>query len=219
MGEVALAKPMIQNLVYEYLLEQIVNGDFSPHEKLEEKRISDTMRVSRTPVREALKKLETNGYVSVSPRKGYFVKNLSPKEIDNIYTILARLEGLAVELAGPNIGKNELDELRKLAETIEEAYEKNRYRKAWEENRKFHLLLAHLSENSALEDLVQQARMKVHLYRYFEVTIGRMGEYAHDHWGILEALRKKGYKVAAQRMELHIDRIRKIISDFYKSIS
>lgn len=210
---------MIQKLVYEYLLEQIITGKLSPYEKLEEKTISGAMKVSRTPVREALKRLETNGYVTISPRKGCFVKNLSPEEIDDIYKILAKLEGLAMELAGPNIAKEELDELQKMTETIELAYHESRYRKAWEENLRFHFLVAHLSGNRALEDLIQQSRKKVHLYRYFEVTIGRMNEYTSDHWGIIEALRKKDHELAAEQMELHIDRIRRIISDFYRNIS
>jgi len=214
-----MSKPMARDLVYEHILEQITAGRLSPHEKLEEKTISEMMEVSRTPVREALKKLEIDGYVTISPRKGCTVRTYSPSEIDDIYRILAKLEGLALELAAPHLGKGELSQLRKTTEKIEAAYRKNRYREAWEENLKFHFLIAHLSGNGALEELIRQSRRKVHLYRYFQVTIGRMDEYAHDHWGILDALGKKEFGTAGKRMESHVDRIRRIISDFHKNIS
>jgi DNA-binding GntR family transcriptional regulator len=206
-------------LAYQHLLEQITVGKLSPFEKLDERTISGTLKLSRTPVREALRKLEANGYVTISPRKGCFVRRHSPREIDDMYRIMAKLEGLAVELAAPKIGETELEELETIAQKITLAYQNNAFGDEWRENQRFHFLLAHLSGNAALEDLIQQSRKKINLYRYFELIAQRANEYIHDHWDIIEALREKDYSVAAQRMESHVNLVRKVMSDFYEKAS
>jgi DNA-binding GntR family transcriptional regulator len=125
--------------IYEYLRDQIIYGHLSPREKLDEKQISNKMSVSRTPVREAFKQLQAEGYIIIIPQKGSFVTEYSSEKLDEIYKILVKLEGLAVNMAGANITTLELEKLQRMNEKMRQFSEKNGYKKYLEENIKFHM--------------------------------------------------------------------------------
>src|SRR6056297_804513 len=91
------------NIVYESLKESILNGSLKPGEKLMESRIAEDLGVSRTPVREAIRKLEKEKYVKMIPRKGAYVEDLTMEDILEVLEIRIVLEGLASKLAARNI--------------------------------------------------------------------------------------------------------------------
>ena len=100
-------KKSLSNLVYRDLKEKILKNKLLPGDKLIEMEIASNLGVSRTPVREALKKLEEDGLVTSFPRKSFIVSKISVKEAKNLYIVRKSLEPLAVELlAQKGLGEN-----------------------------------------------------------------------------------------------------------------
>ena len=101
-------KPL-RDIVFEALREAIIAGQLRPGERLMEVQIADELGVSRTPVREAIRKLELEGFVIMVPRKGAYVSDISIKDITDVFEIRRALEGLAVELAARRMTEDEWD--------------------------------------------------------------------------------------------------------------
>src|SRR6056297_3078489 len=101
----------IRDRVYEILRKRIFASKYEVGTKLVETEIAEQMNVSRTPVREAFRKLEIEGLVEHKPRKGIFVKGLDKNDIKEIYSIRSVLEGLASKNAAKNINEEEREKL------------------------------------------------------------------------------------------------------------
>ena len=106
-------KPL-RELVCEHIRDAIINGVFAPGERLMEIQMADEMGVSRTPVREAIRKLEMEGFVVMIPRRGTYVSNMSIRDINDVYEIRISLDTLAAGLAAERISDEELEELQRL---------------------------------------------------------------------------------------------------------
>ena len=117
-------KPL-RDVVFETLRDAIITQVLKPGERLMEIQLADEMGVSRTPVREAIRKLELEGLVIMVPRKGAYVAGVSMKDIHEVYEVRAALEMLAVSLAAERITDEELDALERqvLRESEAEASE------------------------------------------------------------------------------------------------
>lgn len=111
----------LQSRVFSQLQNDILNGLYEPGDSLIEKKLSDELGVSRTPVREALRQLELEGLVQSIPNKGVIVKGVSTQDIRDIYTIRMLIEGLAARWAAEKITPKELEELKEAVE-LEEFY-------------------------------------------------------------------------------------------------
>ena len=105
-------KPL-RDIVFETLRDAIINQTLKPGERLMEIQLADEMGVSRTPVREAIRKLELEGLVVMVPRKGAYVAGMSMKDIHEVFELRSALEGLAVTLAAERITDDELEELER----------------------------------------------------------------------------------------------------------
>ena len=101
-------KPL-RELVCENIRQAIIDGTFSPGERLMEIQLADEMGVSRTPVREAIRKLELEGFVVMIPRRGTYVADISIKDINEVYEIRTSLDVLAAGLAAERINDDELE--------------------------------------------------------------------------------------------------------------
>ncbi len=111
----------LRNKVFSQIQNDILNGHYEPGESLIEKKLSDELGVSRTPIREALRQLELEGLVSSIPNKGVIVKGVSTQDIRDIYSIRMLIEGLAVRWATEKITEREIAELKEAVE-LEEFY-------------------------------------------------------------------------------------------------
>lgn len=115
-------KPL-RELVFESLREAIIIGKLSPGERMMEIQLAEEMGVSRTPIREAIRKLELEGLVVMIPRKGAYVAGVSLKDIADVFEIRRALEGLAAELAAERASDEEFEEMErclvKIAKDIE----------------------------------------------------------------------------------------------------
>ena len=113
-------KPL-RDIVFETLRDAIINQVLKPGERLMEIQLADEMGVSRTPVREAIRKLELEGLVVMVPRKGAYVAGISMKDIHEVFELRSALEGLAATLAASRITPEELEEMER--QVVKEAEE------------------------------------------------------------------------------------------------
>jgi DNA-binding GntR family transcriptional regulator len=144
----------IRDEVFTSLRNAILSGHFKPGERLVEKDLAEQLDISRTPIREALRKLELEGLVAYEPRKGVVVVGVSSDDALEIYMIRAVLEGLAAKLAANKRTKDELNKLKKLLFGMEECIQKDKISKLTSLHASFHTFIAELSKSPRLYQMI-----------------------------------------------------------------
>ena len=107
------------NRIFDILRDRILNGEYKTGQKLNELTLASELKISRTPIREALKQLELEGLVMSVPNKGVYVKGFSPRDIDDMFEIRLALEGLAIQLAIERMDEVHLTKIKEIFELME----------------------------------------------------------------------------------------------------
>lgn len=191
--------------VYSTLREWIVRGVLEPGEKLRDGEIAESLGVSRTPVREAVRRLEDEGLVESSASRWTRVSGLDLAEAARIYPMVWSLEPLALRFAGPRLGEAEIERMENANERLRHAADKGDEEStvgASEADREFHQVFIDASDNAELIRILEELKTK--LLRLEVVYFGG-GELADlsisEHERILEALRARDYEAAAGVVE------------------
>ncbi|WP_024758673.1 GntR family transcriptional regulator [Streptomyces exfoliatus] len=158
----------LRERVYEELRERIIEAEFPAGTRLVEREIAEELRVSRVPVREAMQRLETEGFLSVRPRRGSVVTEFGPEDAEHLFDVRENLEGLAARLAARHAGAQELRALEELLARARAAAESGRLREAVSLNADFHRAVVGLSGNPLLVELM--APLDSRLRRLFRLT-------------------------------------------------
>jgi DNA-binding GntR family transcriptional regulator len=145
--------------VFENLKQAIVRGDFSPGNRLVESRIAEAMGISRTPVREAIHKLEREGLIKKLPQGGFYVLNLSREEIEETFGIRSVLESYAARLAAIKHQKEELEPLEEKIETFQYFLNRGEMEALLKINTEFHGLLYAMSGSPKLIKMINDETM------------------------------------------------------------
>ena len=207
----------LQEDIYNKLKKSIIYGELSPGEKLNELDLAKKLQVSRTPVREAFRRLQVDGHVTFLTNKGVFVTKLPPDEIQETYNIIGILEGYAAELAAGNISGKDLKILRKFQKELNQLASQNKYHDYAEKNYEFHRFITTLSRNKTLVNTISSLRSRVYTYRFISVTIpGYLEKYASDHEHIIDAIEKNDSGRARNCMKKHVDFVNDILVSFLK---
>lgn len=198
-------KPL-RELVLEAIREAIINGTLKPRERLMEIQLAEELGVSRTPVREALRKLELEGFIVMVPRKGAYVADLSFKDIADVFEIRAALEALAAGLAAERITDEELEEMERLLVEKAEAIAANDMEKLIEVDTKFHDAIYRASRNERLYAIINNLREQIQRFRTTSLAYpGRMKQSLDEHRGIVEALQARDIQLARNLAQEHIE--------------
>jgi len=177
------------DLVYTVLRDDILNSRVRPGERLSEERIAHRLQVSRTPVREALKRLHAEGLVEITPHRGAVVRDPSGEELAELCTVRDVLEGLAARLAARSISRVELYTLEKLLADEARALAENRTADLLELNFQFHETIWVASRNRYLAQQLRQLRQII--VRIQDSTLfypGRRDEAHREHRALLDAI-------------------------------
>lgn len=208
-------KPL-REIVFETLREAIINTVLKPGERLMEIQLAEEMGVSRTPVREAIRKLELEGFVVMIPRKGAYVAGISMKDIADVFEIRAALEGLAAGLAAERITDEELEQLERILVKIGECVKNNDLEKLIDVDTEFHDTLFKATRNERLAQIVSNLREQIQRFRTASLaTPGRM-KYAFDeHKKIVEALSERNVELAQALAREHIENAENSMLDVF----
>lgn len=198
-------KPL-RELVLEAIREAIINGTLKPRERLMEIQLAEELGVSRTPVREALRKLELEGFIVMVPRKGAYVADLSFKDIADVFEIRAALEALAAGLAAERITDEELEEMERLLVEKAESIAANDIEKLIEVDTKFHDAIYRASRNERLYAIINNLREQIQRFRTTSLAYpGRMKQSLDEHRSIVEALQARDVQLARNLAQEHIE--------------
>jgi len=204
--------------VYNKLKNLIIFGGLSPGEKLSEGELSKNLNSSRTPIREAFRQLQTEGYIDVFPNKGASVAKLPIEKIEEIYDVISLLEGRACELATNKITKIHIKELQKIHKKMSVYASQKKYQDYVVTNTEFHNLITRLSGNSVLIKTNDSLRMQVYRYRMICVVIpGHLENYILEHERILDAIGKKDVVSAGKFIREHVCRVKEILVNSLKN--
>ena len=199
-------KPL-RDEVFTSLRDAILYGHLKPGERLVEQELAQQLDISRTPVREALRKLELEGLVAYVPRKGIVVVGVSSEDAVEIYTIRAVLEGLAARLAANNIVDEELITLKRLLSGMKECIEKNRIDALISIHSNFHHAIAKASRSPRLYHMI--ISLCDYVKNFGEIPCylpGRLLYGWEEHKEIIEAIERKDNERAEQAARHHIMR-------------
>jgi len=194
----------ISERIYRILKKAILDGDLKPGQRLNQDQLAETLKVSRTPVREALLKLEKEQLVENLPYKGAVVSKFSLRKIKECHEIRAVLEGYAAKIATKNISKNKLDELKKSIQEMKA--HKNDLKKVVSLNEEFHKLICKASGNEQLYYIVES--MLKHFPRNISWGLpGRVENSIKEHEQVLEAMEKGEGDLAEKLMIKHLQSV------------
>ena len=201
-------KPL-RDVVFETLRDAIITQVLKPGERLMEIQLADEMGVSRTPVREAIRKLELEGLVVMVPRKGAYVAGVSMKDIHEVYEVRAALEMLAVTLAAERITDEELDALERqvLKESEAEATgDENTLDNIIYIDSTFHDIIYQAAHNQRLVQFVNILQEQLQRFRAASLSRpGRSKTALDEHKQIVEALAERNGELASKLAKEHIE--------------
>ena len=196
----------VREKVYHYLKTSILSGRFDPGERLTEERIAKRLKVSRTPVREALHKLESEGLIKPRKKRGFIASHDSKEEVEELLELRAILEGYTLRLISERISEKTLEQLHELVEKAEDALRRNRIDEVFKWNTQFHDTLHELvSERQRLHNLLVNMRKYVLRYRKDTLQYPDGGKRAVvGHRKILLALKLRDPELCERIMRDHI---------------
>ena len=198
-------KPL-REVVYETLREAIKTLALTPGERLMEIQLAEELGVSRTPVREAIRKLELERFVVMIPRRGTYVANLSLKDINEVFEIRAALDALAAGLAAERITEEELEQLERLLVEISDHIDQHDNVKIVATDEAFHDILYRASRNERLVGIIYNLREQFSRFRSVSINYpGRLQNTLEEHRQLVEAIALRDADLAQQKAREHIE--------------
>ncbi len=200
-------KPL-RDVVFENLREAIVEGKVKPGQRLMEVQLAEQLGVSRTPVREAIRKLELEGLVIMLPRKGAYVANMSLKDIIDVLEIRASVEGLAASLASERISPEDIKKLEAILKDFEQSAAGSDVETLLKKDVEFHECIFKATKNKKLHQLINSLWEQVYRFRVTYISdYDSTVNIARDHKLILEAIKKGDNEMAKKYATEHIEKL------------
>ena len=217
--QLKVQKPL-KDLVYLELKHKIMTGEIVSQTRLMEIDLSEKMNVSRTPIREAIKRLADDGLVRVEPRRGAYVANISIKDMLDVFEVREDMEGFVAKLAAQRITKEQKDELKAIAAEYESAIEKaSDKEKIIELDEKFHNFIVKCSDNETLSELVKYVQELSLRFRYLYYEDPSLyGSTAEQHNRIVEAITSGRDEEARFEADAHVKALKEFVFELGKKM-
>ncbi len=195
------------NEAYERIREVIVEQQIKANSTITEAQLTRDLHMSRTPVREALTRLESEGYVQPAAGRGYTIVEMTAEDLVNVYAVRAELDALAAGEAAKRIRRVDLAHLEDLYDDMAVALSENRDQDLATLNSEFHATIAEISGNSYLKRMLDDIRNTFDLFRMRALTVpGRRDDSHAEHGQLIEALRQNDTDLARRIARLHVQR-------------
>ena len=196
----------LRDVVFNTLRQAILRGELKPGERLMEIQLANKLGVSRTPIREAIRKLELEGLVLMIPRKGAEVAEITEKSLRDVLEVRRALEELAVQLACEKITKEEIRELERVAKEFQQVVNSSDITEIAEVDVCFHDIIYTATDNQKLIQLLNNLREQ--MYRYRVEYLKRDGVFPQliaEHEAIIRHIENNEKEKATEVMCRHID--------------
>lgn len=201
-GDAVKKRPMehhqtLREKILETIREAILKGELKPGEKVAEPELADRFGISRTPIREAFRQLESEGYLTVIPRKGAVVTALSERAVEEFYAIKSILEGYAAQMAAENLAEKDLEKLEAINERLQNLADENDVKSFFRVHNEFHEVFIQAAGNEKLAEIIHQLMLKFNRLRFASLSLpGRMQISVQEHRKLIDAFRKKNGTLA-----------------------
>ena len=204
----------LRDVVFNTLRQAILRGELQPGERLLEIHLANKLGVSRTPIREAIRKLELEGLVLMMPRRGAVVAEITEKSLCDVLEVRRALEELAVQLACRKIQPEGIEELKNAAKEFEDALQTKDVTVYAEADVKFHDIIYRTTDNERLIQLLYNFREQMYRYRVEYLKRGDSHEtLLKEHQRIIDAIEKGDELSAMEAVCAHIDNQVVAVSD------
>lgn len=202
----------LREVVFNTLREAILTGELAPGERLMEIQLADKLGVSRTPVREAIRKLELEGLAIMLPRRGAIVASITISDLQDVLEVRRVLEGLTIELACKRMNAEELKQLKQGAEAFEKAAHENDLTEIAKKDEAFHDVIYNASKNNRLIQILNNLREQMYRYRLEYIKDEAKREIlVEEHKMIVEAIEANDVTLAKKALKKHISNQEKTI--------
>mgnify|MGYP002516289181 FL=1 len=198
-------KPL-RDVVFENLRTAILEGNLKAGQRLMEVQLAEQLGVSRTPIREAIRKLELEGLVVMLPRKGAYVANMSFKDLIDVLEIRSSLEGLAASLAAERLREEDIADLERVAKEFETSVREADIDNVLKKDVEFHEKIFLMANNKKLYQLITSLWEQVHRFRVTYVSnYDASLSLVDEHNRILEAIKSGDCELAKKYATEHIE--------------
>jgi len=186
------------------LRESIIRGDLSPGQKITEPELAEKLGISRTPIREAFRQLESEGYLTVIPRRGAVVSSVSKKEIQDFFELKSLLEGYASRKAAPKIVERDIARLIRINDQLEVLAREKDVPAFFKKNNEFHSMLISFCGNDKLLEIWSNQVRRFIKFRIQALSApGRLMDSVNQHRDIIDALSRKDGPLAESMVYRH----------------
>lgn len=202
--------------IFILLRDRILNESYKCGDKLNELTLAKELKISRTPIREALKQLELEGLVESIPNKGVYVKGFSPRDIDDMFEIRLSLEGLAVSFAIDRMDEVHLAKIKEVFELLEFYTTKGDFDKVNDFNILFHESIYQATQSTYFEQILKDIHYYVSVIsRHSIARPERLESSLLEHRAILEAIIDGDKDEATERIQRHIRKTQMLVRKYY----
>jgi len=187
----------LREKILENIRDAILKGTLAPGERVSEPDLAERYGISRTPIREAFRQLESEGYLTVVPRKGAVITSLSERDVEEFYAIKSMLEGYAAQLAAQLLTDKEIQRLEKINARLAALAAAGDVKSFFRVHNEFHEVFITASGNNKLYELIQQMLVKFNRLRIASLSLpGRMETSVREHEKIIEAFKARDSALA-----------------------
>ena len=202
----------LRDVVFQTLRQAILRGELKPGERLMEIHLAQKLGVSRTPVREAIRKLEKEGLVTIEPRRGAYASQISTDDMVEILEVRQNMEGLAAFFAASRMKPEQMRELEDVSKKYNQAVADGNMQDMITYDTRFHRIIVESCNNKILVQMIEQLQELVLRFRYIYYDNFRRAEnMPEEHQTILEAIENGDADAARQAADIHIDRLKDLI--------
>ncbi len=200
-----IAPTALYQEVAERLRQRIFAHELTPGDWIDEQKLAEQYGISRTPLREALKVLASEGLVDLKPRRGCYVTEISRQDLDDIFPLMAMLEGRCAADAVKRAKSADVKQLAEMHERLEAASREGRIDAFFEANQEFHKRIQELANNRWLLSVIQDLRKVLKLSRLHSLSLeGRLQQSLEEHRAIMAAIKTGDAAKSEKLMYEHI---------------
>jgi DNA-binding GntR family transcriptional regulator len=202
------SKTPVSERIFEQIRDAVTFGHLKPGERLSEKRLCEEFQLSRTPLREALRKLQAQGYITLEANVGATVRKISLEEMEDIYDILSLLEPYAAMVAAARRSKEDIRTLKHIFHQMSFQSARDDYRVWVRKNDDFHNCIHMMSRRSVLSETIHYLRNRIYRFRILITGREYVENYSLEHEKILDAIISGDGKEANKWTRKHLTNVR-----------
>lgn len=201
-----MKKRLLKDIAYEKIKKNILSGYYLDKQYTSENELVSELEMSRTPIREALQRLELEGLVKIFSNQGISIQELSIKDTKNIFDTRIAIETYSLRITMHSLQEEHIIKLDELMEKQRLAYENQDSYSFMELDSEFHHYLIELSENDMFLQIMKNIRERLFYngHRIFRKNPNRIKQSLDEHTAVIEALKKMNVESAIQCMEIHL---------------